>query len=45
MAIIKPVGRLRPCMTGGIQKCTGASPTLRARAIVISVVATGCVRY
>lgn len=41
VAIISPVERLRPCITGGIQKCTGASPTFRARAIVIRIVAAG----
>lgn len=41
VAIISPVGRLRPCITDGIQKCTGARPIFSARAIVTSVAARG----
>lgn len=38
---IRPVRRSRPCRTSGIQKCIGASPILRARAIIIIVAAMG----
>lgn len=41
VAIISPVVRVKPCITGGIQKCTGASPTFNASAMVIRIVAAG----
>lgn len=41
VAMISPVGRSSPCITGGIQKCKGARPTFSARAMVVSAVATG----
>lgn len=44
VAIISPVGRSSPCITGGIQKCIGASPTFSARAMVINVIAMGWLR-
>lgn len=45
MAIIRPVVRSSPCITGGIQKCIGASPTFSANAIVVSVTAVWSVRH
>lgn len=44
VAMISPVGRSSPCITGGIQKCVGASPIFSASAMVISVVAMGWLR-
>lgn len=41
--IISPVGKSNPWMTSGIQECTGASPSFRARAVVISVIVIGWV--
>lgn len=36
---ISPVFRSSPCRTSGSQKCIGARPNFRARAIVTSVIA------
>lgn len=44
MDIISPVVRSKPCITGGIQKCMGAKPTFSASAIIVNVMAIGCVR-
>lgn len=44
VAMISPVVRSSPCITGGIQKCIGARPTFSARAIVASMVAIGWVK-
>lgn len=38
---IRPVNRSNPCRTSGIQKCTGASPILSARAAVNIMLARG----
>lgn len=38
---IRPVTKSRPCSTSGSQKCTGASPNLRARAKVAIDAETG----
>lgn len=38
---IRPVSRSNPCRTSGIQKCTGASPILSAKAATNIVLATG----
>lgn len=45
VAMMSPVVRSSPCITGGIHRCIGARPTFRASAIVTSVVAAGWVRY
>ena len=45
VAIISPVVRSNPCITGGIHRCMGASPIFKASAMVISAVAIGCVRH
>lgn len=44
VAIISPVVKSSPCITGGIQKCMGARPTFSARAIIARVVAVGSAR-
>lgn len=41
---IKPVVRSSPCRTSGSQKCIGASPIFRAKAVVNIVLAMGLVR-
>lgn len=38
---IRPVSRSNPCRTSGIQKCTGASPILSARAAINIALAMG----
>lgn len=38
---IRPVNRSSPCRTSGIQKCTGASPILSARAAINIVLERG----
>lgn len=38
---IRPVVRSRPCNTSGSQECSGASPSLRARAMIIRVEGRG----
>lgn len=38
---INPVVRSKPCRTSGSQKCMGAKPSFRARAIITIVAAAG----
>lgn len=45
MSRIRPVVRGMPCVTSGTQKWNGDSPSLMARAIVISIDAVGLNRF
>ena len=42
---IRPVVRSNPCNTSGIQRCIGASPIFRARAVITRELARGLIIF